>query len=71
MTKFNINYVKKSSVTFKCTECEMSFWRKDGLKRHSDTVHNKKNLLKCLIFGKKFPRKDTLTRHLRNIHGDK
>ena len=69
MTEYNTDYIQKDSLTFKCTECDKSFWRRFDLQRHINAVHKRMTKFQCQVCGKAYPRKDTLIRHSKTIHG--
>ncbi len=51
-----------------CDVCEKLFLSKWDLRRHIQTVHEKRRNEKCFICQKTFGQKGTLNRHIRYIH---
>jgi hypothetical protein len=56
---------------FDCHICEKKFSRKDEIKRHTDSVHEKKKPHQCLICDKQFARKSDVKRHTDSVHEEK
>ena len=55
---------------FKCDSCDMSYTRKEHLKRHVNAVHEGKKNYNCNFCEMGFSRKDYLKRHVASIHKD-
>ena len=67
--KFNIDFHEGISPLkiFECENCDMTFKRKDHMRRHVLNAHSIKTL-NCLLCDKKFARQDNLQRHVKSKH---
>ena len=57
-------------LDFECSYCGKCFSRKDGLKRHIDTVHFNIRPYKCNKCDATFKLPENLRYHLKAIHGE-
>ena len=56
---------------YKCSICNYETLEKSNLKRHFDSVHEKKKPHKCTICENSFSDKGGLKKHLDTVHGEK
>ena len=69
------NQVRNDKTKFKCPFCDCNYSRKDVLKKHIRSCHEKmdyetnlKKLLKCPSCDYKPLRREHLRRHIKNVH---
>ena len=60
---------KFHQTEFQCEICEKTLKTKHDLKRHKDSVHDKKKPFLCSLCFADFPRKSNCKSHLKLVHG--